>query len=139
MTFTDTELDAFALCVQHHSDTTDFWQIKINGRPASFRGVRLFANEGVAKSALNKELQGMINQLDYRSSYPLKDSTRESMISAYDLIKAFIARNATTTSNGKPNGKPNGKKYFTNDEVKVLAPKLRDELLKSGHFKIEKI
>jgi hypothetical protein len=129
------ELDAIALCLQHYSDTSDFWQIKINGKVASFRGVRLFANEGVAKSALNKELQYIINQLEYRSSYPPKDSSRESIINAYDLIKAFVARNATTTSNGKPNGK----KYFTDDEVKVLAPKLRDELLKSGHFKIEKV
>ena len=125
------ELDAFALCMQDNADTSDFWQIKINGKVASFRGVRLFANEGVAKSALNKELKFLINQLDYRSSYPPKDSTRKSMISAYDLIKAFVDRNSTTTSNGK--------KYFTDDEVKVLAPKLRDELLKSGHFKIEKI
>jgi len=136
MTYLSTnELDAFALCLQHYSDTSTFFQIKINDKVASFRGVRLFANEGVAKSALNKELQHIINQLEYRSSYPPKDESRKSVVNAYDIIKAFVANNATTTSNGKPTGK----RYFTDDEVKALAPKLRDELLKSGHFKIEKV
>jgi len=120
------ELDAFTVLLLHESDSSEFWQIKINGNITSFHGVRLFANEGVAKTALNRALQYMINQIGYRSSYPPTDASKESIINAYDTIKSFIEKNAT-------------KENFSDAEVRILAPKLRDELIKSGHIKIEKI
>ena len=120
------ELDAFTVLLLHESDSSEFWQIKINGNITSFHGVRLFANEGVAKTALNRALQYMTNQIGYRSSYPPTDASKESIINAYDTIKSFIEKNAT-------------KENFSDAEVRILAPKLRDELIKSGHIKIEKI
>jgi len=126
------ELDAFTVLLLHESDSSEFWQIKINGNITSFHGVRLFANEGVAKTALNRALQYMINQIGYRSSYPPTDASKESIINAYDTIKSFIEKNATKENFS-------GKRYFSDAEVRILAPKLRDELIKSGHIKIEKI
>lgn len=113
-------LTAVGELLNTNTDEATFYQIKINGKPINFNGVRLYASIGSAKAQINKQLQYVINwhmPKGYMLQYSKKDIP--------DVIKLL---QSTDILNER-----------SSDDVKVLAKTLMNEMIKSGVIEIVEI
>lgn len=97
------DLEVLARVLQHGADTSQYYQIKINGHCASFRGVRAFASIGAAKAAINRDLQALIEQLAYRAQYAKDQQQKDdfAVLQATETIRQALLNEASVRKAGK--------------------------------------